>query len=54
MNLHDVVIDRSPLQKSIRLETLRIELEAQGYQIVSTAWLRKLNDIILKKRLEEA
>jgi len=54
MDLNDVVIDRSPLEKAIRLETLRAELDKEGYTIVSTKWLARLNAVILKKKLEES
>jgi hypothetical protein len=53
IDLNDVVIDRSPLEKSIRLETLRAELDKEGYTIVKSAWLARLNAVILKKKLEE-
>ena len=46
------IVDRSDLQKSIRLESLRAELEKEGYEIVSIAWLRRLNEMILKRKLE--
>jgi hypothetical protein len=40
-NLHDVIIDRNPLQKAIRVETLRAELNDLGFTVVSTEWLQK-------------
>jgi len=54
MNLHDIIIDRTPLEKAIHLETLRAELEKEGFTIVSTEWLRRLNVEILKRKLEVA
>jgi hypothetical protein len=53
MNLDNIIIDRSPLDKAIRLETMRAEIEPQGYTIVSNAWLRKLNEAVLKRKLLE-
>ena len=53
-SLHDIIVDRTPLEKSIRVETLRIELSDLGYSVVSTDWLRRLNKEILKRKLEEA
>jgi hypothetical protein len=52
MNLNDVIIERSPLEKAIRLENLRTELLDLGYTAVSTEWLRKLDQAILKRKLE--
>jgi len=54
INLHDIIVDRTPLEKSIRLETLRAELDKEGYTIVSTKWLARLNAVILKRKLEES
>ena len=47
------VVERSPQQKAIRLEAIRTELEPQGFTIVSTEWLCKLNEAILKRKLME-
>jgi hypothetical protein len=52
MNLHDIIIDRSPLEKAIHLESLRAELSDMGFTVVSTEWLRRLNKEILKRKLE--
>lgn len=52
MNLHDIIIERSPLEKEIHLESLRAELELQGFTVVRTSWLRQLNEAILKRKLE--
>lgn len=41
MNLADIIVDRSALQKSIHLETVRSELNDLGFTIVSTDWLHK-------------
>jgi hypothetical protein len=49
INIHDIIIDRSPKDKALRLETLRAELVKEGYTIVATAWLDKLNAAILKR-----
>jgi hypothetical protein len=54
VDLHDIIVDRTDLEKSIRLETLRAELDKEGYTIVSTKWLARLNAVILKKKLEES
>jgi hypothetical protein len=54
MNLFDIFINRSPLQKAIRLENLRAELEQQGFTVVRTDWLYRLNEAIRKRNLEEA
>ena len=52
MNLHDIIIDRSPRDKALRLETLRAELSKEGFTIVATAWLERLNAAILKRGIE--
>jgi hypothetical protein len=54
MNLTEIIIERSPLAKEIHLESLRKELLDLGYEVVSRAWLRRLNEAILKRKLEEA
>lgn len=36
----DPIIDRSPEQKRIRMEKMRMELAQMGYSIVETEWLR--------------
>jgi len=56
MNLHDIIIDRSPLEKSIRVETLRIELSDLGYSVVSTEWLQRklVAEKIRERQMEEA
>jgi hypothetical protein len=54
LNPLEMIIDRTPLEKSIRLETLRAELDKEGYTVVKTAWLARLNAVILKKKLEVA
>jgi len=54
INLHDVIIDRSPLEKAIRRESMIAELAQDGLTVVSTDWLRRLNVAILKKKLEVA
>ena len=52
MNIPDVVIERSPLEKSIRLETIRAEIEQGGkFTVVSNDWLDRLNAIIVKRKL---
>ena len=54
IDIHDVIIDRTPLEKAIRLETLRAELDKEGFTVVRTEWLRRLNVEILKRKLEVA
>jgi hypothetical protein len=54
MNLDEIIIDRTPLEKAIHLETLRAELEQLGFTVVRTEWLRRLNVEILKRKLEVA
>jgi hypothetical protein len=49
-----MTVDKSQLQKSIRVESLRAELLELGYTIVSTDWLRRLDEAIQKQRLELA
>lgn len=39
MNLADVIIDRSPMEKLARLAKLREELREMGYSVVTTEWL---------------
>lgn len=51
-NLHDIIIDRSPLEKAIRRESMIAELALDGLTVVSTDWLRRLNKEILKRNLE--
>jgi len=36
----DLIIDRSPEQKRIRMEKMRAELAGMGYSIVETQWLK--------------
>ncbi len=50
MNLDDVVIDRSPKEKAIRVDTLRAELKDLGYSVVSTRYLAGL--LVQAKRLQ--
>lgn len=54
MNLSDIIVDRSPLQKSIHVEDLRIELSDLGFTIVSTAWLQNklVAEKLHKRRME--
>jgi hypothetical protein len=56
MNLYEVIIDRSPLQKAIRVETLRIELSDLGFTVVSTEWLQRklVAEKIRERQLEPA
>jgi hypothetical protein len=53
MNIADVMIDRSPIEKAIRVEKLRTELLDLGYTVVSSEWLRRLDEAILKRKLED-
>lgn len=48
----DIIIDRTPLEKKIRLETLRAELDKEGFTIVKTSWLARLNAVILKRGIQ--
>ena len=52
IDLNNIIIDRSPRDKALRLETLRAELSREGFTIVATAWLDRLNAAILKRNLE--
>jgi hypothetical protein len=56
MNISDIIIDRSDLQKAILVETLRIELSDLGFTVVRTEWLQRklVNEQIRLRRLEEA
>ncbi len=38
----DPIIDRSPEQKRIRVEKLRVELADLGYSVVTTTWLHSM------------
>jgi hypothetical protein len=55
-DLSAIIIDRSPLQKAILVETLRIELSDLGFTVVRTEWLQRklVNEQIRLRRLEEA
>jgi hypothetical protein len=55
MNLSEIIIDRSALQKAIMVETLRIELSDLGFTVVRTEWLQRklVNEQIRLRRLEE-
>ena len=55
ISLHDIIIDRSPAQKAIRVAAMRDELKSLGYSVISTIYLAGL--IAQAKRrphLEEA
>jgi hypothetical protein len=52
INPLDMMIERTPLEQAIRLETLRAELDKEGFTVVRTEWLRRLNVEILKRKLE--
>jgi hypothetical protein len=56
IDLSAIIIDRSPLQKAILVETLRIELSDLGFTVVRTEWLQRklVNEQIRLRRLEEA
>jgi len=55
MNLSDIIVDRSALAKSIRVETLRAELSDLGFTVISTDWLhKKLGDEQIRRRRMEA
>jgi hypothetical protein len=55
MNLYEIIIDRSPLEKSIHIETMRAELSDLGMTVVSTEWLQRklVADKIRERHLEE-
>jgi hypothetical protein len=55
IDLSTIIIDRSPLQKAILVETLRIELSDLGFTVVRTEWLQRklVNEQIRLRRLEE-
>lgn len=36
---HDRIVDRSPGQRRLRIEIMRIELKGYGYSVVRTDWL---------------
>jgi len=46
---HDVIIDKNPRQKALRVDALRAELKDLGYSVVSTRWLAGL--IVQAQRL---
>lgn len=46
----DPIIDRSPAQKAIRVDTLRAELKELGYSVVSTSYLTGL--LVQAKRIQ--
>jgi hypothetical protein len=48
----DILIDRTPAEKAIRVESLRVELLGLGYEVVSTDWLRRLDEAIQKRKVE--
>jgi len=48
----EIIIERSPAQQAAHLNALREELKPLGYSVVSTDWLRRLNEVILKRNLE--
>lgn len=54
LNLYDIIIDRTPLEKEIRLESLRAELLELGYEVVSTEWLHRLDAQLIKRKMEVA
>jgi len=51
MNLHEIIIDRSPAQKKLRVAALRDELKTLGYSVVATPYLAGL--IVQAKRRPE-
>lgn len=52
MNLHDIIIERSPRDQAAHMERLRAELDKAGYTVVKTEWLDRLNAAILKRGIE--
>jgi hypothetical protein len=55
IDISNIIIDRSDLQKAIMVETLRIELSDLGFTVVRTEWLQRklVNEQIRLRRLEE-
>ena len=55
IDLYDVIIDRSPAQKAIRVDAIRAELKDLGYSVVLTTYLAALAFQAKRlKKLEEA
>jgi len=55
MNLDEIIIERSPLQTAIHVETMRAELNDLGFEIISTEWLHnKLLAEKIQRKLETA
>ena len=56
MNLYDIIIDRSPLEQAIHVETVRAELSDLGFTVVRTEWLHRkiIEEQIRKRKLEHA
>jgi hypothetical protein len=46
----DLIIDKSPSQKAIRVDKLRAELKELGYSVVSTSYLAGL--MVQARRIE--
>lgn len=42
MKAPDLIIDRSPEQKQLRVDKLSAELHGFGYSVVNTEWLRSI------------
>lgn len=38
----DHIIDRSPAQKLLRIEIMRLELKPLGYSVVQSGWLHQM------------
>lgn len=54
MKIPDFIIEKSPAQKKLRVENLRIELKSMGYSIVPSDWLFKTLQILPNNRRVEA
>lgn len=56
MNLSEIIIDRSPLEQAIHIETVRAELSELGFTVVKTDWLHRkiIEEQIRKRKLEVA
>ena len=49
----DPTIERSPSQKRLRIEKLRLELADSGYSVVRSEWLRQmLKRLPMEERVE--
>lgn len=54
--MNDMIIDRSQLQTTIHIETVREELSDLGFTVVRTDWLHRkiIEEQIRKRKLEDS